>query len=78
MLALGLGVPVVGTSVDGLTRTLGEGRGILVPPQAPDVLAAALARALHGERPDPAPGMTYASQFTSPVRSDHDFLQAGG
>ena len=35
VLGLGLGVPVVGTAVDGLARTLGEGRGILVPPQDP-------------------------------------------
>ena len=31
VLALGLGVPVVGTAVDGLARTLGEGRGVLPP-----------------------------------------------
>ena len=64
MLALGLGVPVVGTAVDGLARTLAEGRGILVPPQDPGALAAALSRVLAGERPDPAPGRTYARQFT--------------
>jgi glycosyltransferase involved in cell wall biosynthesis len=64
VLALGLGIPVVGTAVDGLVRTLGEGRGVLVPPEAPHALAEALARVLGGERPDPVPGRTYARQFT--------------
>jgi len=64
VLALGLGVPVVGTAVDGLARTLAEGRGILVPSQDPAALAAALSRVLAGERPDPAPGRAYARQFT--------------
>ena len=31
VVALGLGVPVVGTAVDGLAHTLGNGRGVLVP-----------------------------------------------
>jgi glycosyltransferase involved in cell wall biosynthesis len=64
VLALGLGVPVVGTAVDGLARTLGGGRGVLVPPEAPRALAAALSRVLGGERPDPGPGRAYARQFT--------------
>lgn len=64
VLGLGLGVPVVGTAVDGLARTLGEGRGVLVPPEAPATLAAALSRILAGDRPDPAPGRAYARQFT--------------
>jgi hypothetical protein len=34
-LALGLGVPVVGTAGDGLARTLAEGRGVLVPTRRP-------------------------------------------
>lgn len=63
VMALGLGVPVVGTTVDGLARTLGEGRGILVPAQDPAVLAAALARVLSGDHPDPGPGRAYARQF---------------
>ena len=64
VLALGLGVPVVGTMVDGLALTLGEGRGILVPPEDPRALASALTRVLAGERPDPDPGRAYARQFT--------------
>jgi glycosyltransferase involved in cell wall biosynthesis len=64
VVALGLGVPVVGTQVDGLARTLGDGRGVLVPPADPLALAAALSRVLGGERPDPRPGRAYARQFT--------------
>ena len=64
VLALGLGVPVVGTAVDGLAHTLGGGRGVLVPPEDPRALAGALARVLRGERPDPGPGRVYARQFT--------------
>ena len=64
VLALGLGVPVVGTAVDGLATTLAEGRGVLVPPEAPHALAGALSRVLGGERPDPVPGRAYARQFT--------------
>src|SRR5215471_2260171 len=64
VVALGLGVPVVGTAVDGLARTLGNGRGVLVPPDDPPALAAALSAVLGGERPDPRPGRAYARQFT--------------
>jgi hypothetical protein len=64
VVALGLGVPVVGTAVDGLARTLGNGRGVLVPPDHPPALAAALSRVLGGEGPDPRPGRAYARQFT--------------
>ncbi len=64
VLALGLGVPVIGTAVDGLAATLGQGRGILVPPEAPHALAEALSRVLGGQRPDPGPGRAYARQFT--------------
>ena len=64
VVALGLGVPVVGTAVDGLARTLGGGRGVLVPPDDPHALAAALSHVLAGQRPDPGPGRAYARQFT--------------
>jgi glycosyltransferase involved in cell wall biosynthesis len=64
VLALGLGVPVVGADVDGLAHTLGQGRGVLVPPEAPHALAEALSRVLRGEHPDPVPGRAYARQFT--------------
>jgi glycosyltransferase involved in cell wall biosynthesis len=65
VVALGLGVPVVGTAVDGLARTLGGGRGVLVLPEAPHALAEALSRVLGGERPDP--GRANARQFTPVV-----------
>jgi glycosyltransferase involved in cell wall biosynthesis len=64
VVALGLGVPVVGTAVDGLARTLGNGRGVLVVPENPPALALALARTLAGEHPDPGPGRSYARRFT--------------
>jgi GNAT superfamily N-acetyltransferase len=55
VLALGLGVPVDGTAVDGLARTLGKGRGVPVPPEDPRALAGKLSRVLAGERPRPRP-----------------------
>src|SRR5690349_14152993 len=64
VVGLGLGVPVIGTAVDGLAHTLGDGRGVLVPPEDPPALAAALARVLAGRRPDPGLGRAYAQQFT--------------
>jgi len=69
VVALGLGVPVVGTAVDGLARTLGGGRGVLVPPDDPAALAAALSRVLGGQHPDPSPGRAYARQFTPSAAS---------
>jgi len=75
VVALGLGVPVVGTAVDGLPRTLGNGRGVLVPPDDPAALAAALSRVLAGERPDPGPGRAYAQQFT-PSAAAAAYLEA--
>lgn len=64
VIGLGVGVPVIGTRVDGLQITLGGDRGILVAPENPDALAAALAAVLAGRRPDPGPGCRYAGQFT--------------
>ncbi|MDQ6803573.1 MAG: glycosyltransferase family 4 protein [Actinomycetota bacterium] len=53
VLAMGLGVPVVGTSVDGFPKTLDDGRGIIVAPEDPAALATALERVLAGgSRPD--------------------------
>ena len=42
VLAMALGVPVVGTDVDGFPETLGAGRGVIVPPEDPEALAVAL------------------------------------
>lgn len=65
VVALGLGVPVVGTAVEGLPLTLGDGRGIVVPPEDPAALAAAIEGVLDGSgRPAPGPGITYARRFT--------------
>lgn len=64
VVALGLGVPVIGSAVEGLPDTLGDGRGLLVPPEDPDALAAAIDAVLAGSRPDPAPGIAYARQYT--------------
>jgi len=64
VVALGLGVPVVGTAVDGLAATLGHGHGVLVAPDDPHALAGAISRVLAGQRPDPDPGRAYARQFT--------------
>ncbi len=66
VLALGLRVPVVGTAVEGLPATLGQGRGVLVAPEDPDELAHAIDALLHGHgMPDPASGRAYAERFTA-------------
>ncbi|SFO77139.1 Glycosyltransferase involved in cell wall bisynthesis [Geodermatophilus dictyosporus] len=44
--AMAAGRPVVATAVDGLTEVLRDGGGLLVPPGAPEDLAAALGRVL--------------------------------
>ena len=48
VLAMGLGVPVVGTRVDSFPQTLANGRGLIVEPEAPAALAAALGDVLSG------------------------------
>lgn len=50
ILGMGLGVPVVGTRVEGLTETLADNRGLAVAPENPEALASAIAAALSGER----------------------------
>jgi glycosyltransferase involved in cell wall biosynthesis len=56
----GLGVPVVGTEVDGLAHTLGEGRGVLVPARGPHALAEASTPSL--ARAGPTPGSSPPAQ----------------
>jgi glycosyltransferase involved in cell wall biosynthesis len=51
ILGLAHGVPVIGADGGGLSRTLGEGRGILVPRDDAPSLAAAIDRVLRGEAP---------------------------
>jgi glycosyltransferase involved in cell wall biosynthesis len=58
-------VPVVGTNVEGLPITLAEGRGIVVAPEDPAALAAAIDDVLSGRRrPDLAAARRYAMSFT--------------
>jgi len=65
VLGMALGVPVVGSAVEALPEVLGEGRGILVPPEDPAALAAALGDVLARRRvPDLAGARAYASRFT--------------
>jgi glycosyltransferase involved in cell wall biosynthesis len=64
VLAMALGVPVVGTDVDGFPETLGAGRGTIVPPEDPEALAAALEGILAGAlRPDLAAARIWARRF---------------
>src|SRR3954451_24919921 len=65
VLAMGLGVPVVGTAVEGLPDTLGNGRGVLVAPEEPRALAAAVGAVLAGLcEADLAAARAYAQRFT--------------
>lgn len=67
-LAMGLGVPVVASAVEGLPLTLGGGRGMLVPPEDPASLAGALADAIAGRHTvDRDSARAYALRF-SPAR----------
>jgi glycosyltransferase involved in cell wall biosynthesis len=66
VLAMALGVPVVGTDVDGLPDTLAAGRGIVVPSDDPEALASAIADVLAGRRrTDLAGARAYARRFSS-------------
>lgn len=48
VLGMGLGVPVIGTRVDGFPATLAQGRGIVVAPDDPAALTAAIDGVLAG------------------------------
>ena len=62
---MGLGVPVVGTAVEGLPETLANGRGVLVAPDEPRALAAAIGAVLAGLcESDLAGARAYAQRFT--------------
>jgi glycosyltransferase involved in cell wall biosynthesis len=63
IIGLAHGVPVIGTDVDGFTVTLGDDRGIIVPPEDPLALAAALRVVLDEELPRPRPLRAYTDQF---------------
>lgn len=76
VLALGLGVPVVGTAVDGLTDTLSRGRGVTVPANDPRALSHAIGDILTGRRTtDTAAARTFARQFTPARVADFHFAQ---
>jgi glycosyltransferase involved in cell wall biosynthesis len=65
-LAMGLGVPVVGTTVDGFPDTLAGRRRILAPPEDPEALARALEDVLVGRRrPDMTAARVWACQFNA-------------
>ena len=64
VLGMALGVPVIGTDVDGLPLTLAEDRGIVVRSEDPQALAAAIDAVLRGERrTDLATARSYALGF---------------
>jgi glycosyltransferase involved in cell wall biosynthesis len=66
VLAMGLGVPVVGTTVEGLPETLGHNRGTLVAPEEPRALAAAIGAVLAGLCESDLDGArAYARRFTA-------------
>jgi glycosyltransferase involved in cell wall biosynthesis len=48
VLAMSLGVPVVGTAVEGLPAVLGDERGVIVAPEDPTALARAIGDVLSG------------------------------
>jgi len=63
---MALGVPVVGTAVEGLEHVLSRGRGIAVDPEDPQELACALASLLQGHvRTDLQAARRYAAKFTA-------------
>jgi glycosyltransferase involved in cell wall biosynthesis len=67
-LAMSLGVPVVGTAVEGLPGVLGDGRGVLVPPEDPVALAEAIEGVLSGRlRTDVRAARVYARRFKPQV-----------
>jgi len=66
VLAMGLGVPVVGAAVEGLPDTLGGRRGVLVPAEDPRALAGAIGAVLAGLcESDLDAARAYARRFTA-------------
>jgi glycosyltransferase involved in cell wall biosynthesis len=65
VLAMRLGVPVVGTAVEGLPAVLGDRRGVLVAPEDPVALARAIEGVLGGRiRTDLRAARRYARAFS--------------
>jgi glycosyltransferase involved in cell wall biosynthesis len=76
VLALGLGVPVLGTAVDGLVDTLAHGRGVTVPAEDPQALSRAMIDMLAGRRTtDIDAARAYAHQFTPARVADFYFTE---
>jgi glycosyltransferase involved in cell wall biosynthesis len=66
VLAMALGVPVIGTDVDGFPQTLSGGRGIIVRVEDPTALAAAIDDVLSGRRlTDLLAARRYAVRFAT-------------
>lgn len=66
VLAMALGVPVIGTDVDGLPATLADRRGIVVPAGDAEALAGAIDDVVQGRRTtDLAGARAYARAFTA-------------
>jgi glycosyltransferase involved in cell wall biosynthesis len=66
VLGMALGVPVIGTDVDGFPETLAAGRGLIVAPEDPGALAGAIADLLAGRRrTDLAGARAYAKGFSA-------------
>lgn len=64
VLAMGVGVPVIGTRVDGFPDTLAGNRGILVSPEDPQALASALEHVLDRRLiTDTTAARSWAQQF---------------
>jgi glycosyltransferase involved in cell wall biosynthesis len=65
VLAMSLGVPVVGSAVEGLPAVLGDGRGVIVAPEDPTALARAIGDVLSGRiRTDLRAARRYARGFS--------------
>jgi glycosyltransferase involved in cell wall biosynthesis len=64
VIAMGLGVPVVATAVEGIPATLGSNRGVLVAPDDPAALAEGIGGALAGDLPvDRDEARAYAQRY---------------
>ena len=63
IVGLAHGTPVIGTDVDGLPATLGNGLGTLIRPEDPAALAAALECLLRGDLPRPAAQPELAKRY---------------
>lgn len=74
VLAMALGVPVIGTAVDGFPATLAANRGVLIAPEDPAALAVALEAVLAGElATDTVAAQAWAHQFdTATVASVYE------